>query len=278
MSIKIGIAGCGGFVGQAVYGSVNTEAKKDIVLYDPIKFPEESNWDDVLLCSHLFLCLPTPMRTDHDYGTQDFSIYIDVLGDLIKANYKGIVIIKSTVLYDNIAPFLSSKLNIVMNPEFLNARSAREDFQNQKLIILGGRIDHTESVENLYDECFILDCPEYLHCSHREAIEAKYFRKDLPDFNVGDTIKMMVKVAEADKVRLHPFEGTVIRKKGRGLKSTFTVRKISFGEGVERAFPLHSPAIDSLKVISRGTVRRSKLYYLRKRVGKKTRVKKDESL
>jgi len=111
-----------------------------------------------------------------------------------------------------------------------------------------------------------------------KSIEAKYLREDLPDFKVGDTIKMMVKVAEADKVRLHPFEGAVIRKSGRGLKGTFTVRKISFGEGVERSFPLHSPAIDSLKVVSRGVVRRSKLYYLRDRVGKKTRIKKAKFL
>ena len=96
-----------------------------------------------------------------------------------------------------------------------------------------------------------------------KIIEQKYLRRDLPDFNVGDTVKMMIKVAEADKVRLHPFEGTVIQKSGKGLKGTFTVRKISFGEGVERIFPIYSPTIESLKVISRGIVKRAKLYYLR---------------
>ena len=108
------------------------------------------------------------------------------------------------------------------------------------------------------------------------AIEQKYNRKDIPEFKVGDTVKMKVKVQEADKVRLHPFEGTVIRKTGRGLKGTFTVRKISFGEGVERIFPIHSPVIESLKVVSKGKVNRAKLYYLREDSSKKHRVKKEQ--
>jgi len=107
-----------------------------------------------------------------------------------------------------------------------------------------------------------------------KKVDAKHLKSELPDFEVGDTVKMKVRVQEADKVRLHPFEGTVIRKTGRGLKASFTVRKISFGEGVERTFPIHSPAIESLKIISKGIVKRSKLYYLRDRVGKKARVKK----
>lgn len=109
-----------------------------------------------------------------------------------------------------------------------------------------------------------------------QQINKKYLREDIPDFDVGDTIKMKIKVQEADKARLHPFEGTVIRKTGRGLRGTFTVRKISFGEGVERIFPLHSPMIDSLKVVSRGIVNRSKLYYLRERVGKRARVRRKQ--
>ena len=110
-----------------------------------------------------------------------------------------------------------------------------------------------------------------------KLIEKKFHSKDMPDFNVGDTVQMKIKVLEADKVRLHPFEGTVISKTKRGLKSTFTVRKISFGEGVERVFPVHSPVIESLKVIAKGKVRRSKLYYLRRMVGKQTKVKQDTS-
>ena len=110
-----------------------------------------------------------------------------------------------------------------------------------------------------------------------KKLDVKYLRSDLPDFEVGDTVKMKVKVEEAEKVRFHPFEGTVIRKTGRGLAATFTVRKISFGEGVERTFPLHSPAIDSMQIVSKGVVRRAKLYYLRDRVGKKARVKKRQT-
>ena len=107
-----------------------------------------------------------------------------------------------------------------------------------------------------------------------KQIEGNYRKQDMPEFDVGDTVKMKVKVQEADKVRLHPFEGTIIRKTGRGLKATFTVRKISFGVGVERIFPLHSPVIDSLTVISKGVTKRSKLYYLRDRLGKAARIKK----
>ena len=105
-------------------------------------------------------------------------------------------------------------------------------------------------------------------------IEAKHLREKAPKVEVGDTLKMKIKVTEADKVRVHPFEGTVISKSGRGINESFTVRKISFGEGVEKTFPLHSPLISSLKVVSKGHVHRAKLYYLRDRIGKKARVKK----
>lgn len=107
-----------------------------------------------------------------------------------------------------------------------------------------------------------------------KKLSEKQLRSDLPDFEVGDTIKMMVRVQEADKSRLHPFEGTVVRKTGRGLKGTFTVRKIVYGEGVERVFPLHSPVIESLNIVTKGIVARARLYYLRDRVGKKARVKR----
>ena len=107
--------------------------------------------------------------------------------------------------------------------------------------------------------------------------ENSYFKTELPLFNVGDTVKMKIKVKEADKVRLHPFEGTVISINNRGLKSTFTVRKVSFGEGIERIFPIHSPVIESLKVVHKGKTHRAKLYYLRDRVGKSARVKKDQA-
>lgn len=109
-------------------------------------------------------------------------------------------------------------------------------------------------------------------------IEQPYLRNDLPDFKVGDFIKMKVKVIESDKVRIHPFEGTVIRKKGQGLKSTFTVRKLSFGEGVERTFPLYSPTIENITVISHGNVKRARLYYLRDRSGKSARIKNEAAV
>lgn len=107
-------------------------------------------------------------------------------------------------------------------------------------------------------------------------LEKKYIRTDLPKFNVGDTIKMKIKVIEADKARLHPYEGTVIRKSGIGIGASFVVRKISFGEGVERTFPLHSPVIESLSVVAKGKASRAKLYYLRGREGKRARVKKEQ--
>ena len=110
-----------------------------------------------------------------------------------------------------------------------------------------------------------------------KRINTKHIKNELPDFEVGDTVKMKVKVEEAEKIRMHPFEGIVIRKTGRGLAASFTVRKISFGEGVERTFPLHSPAIDSLKVVSKGVVKRAELYYLRDRIGKLAKVKKKQT-
>ena len=107
-------------------------------------------------------------------------------------------------------------------------------------------------------------------------IEEKSLRTDIPDFKVGDIVKMRIKVQEADKIRFHPFEGTVIRKTGKGFKGSFTVRKVAFGEGVEKIFPLHSPVIESLTVVSKGSVKRSRLYYLRDRVGKAARVEREQ--
>jgi large subunit ribosomal protein L19 len=105
-----------------------------------------------------------------------------------------------------------------------------------------------------------------------EDLEKEQLRKDLPEFNVGDTLRVFVKTIEMDKVRVHPFEGTVIAKKGRGINESFTVRKTSYGEGVERVFPLHSPGIEKIEVVNKGKVRRAKLYYLRKRTGKRAKV------
>lgn len=104
-----------------------------------------------------------------------------------------------------------------------------------------------------------------------KEIEQKFFAKrDFPSFNVGDTVKVFVKIPEGpDKFRLHPYEGVVIAKKGKGLNETFTVRKISFGEGIERVFPLGTSAIEKIQVIRSGKVKRAKLYYLRGKIGKR---------
>jgi large subunit ribosomal protein L19 len=100
-------------------------------------------------------------------------------------------------------------------------------------------------------------------------IAKEYMNKEMPKFNVGDTVKVLTKIAEgADKFRLHPFEGLVIAKGGSGISCNFTVRKVSSGEGVERVFPLYSPVIERIEVIRRGKVHKSKLYYLRNKIGK----------
>ena len=106
-----------------------------------------------------------------------------------------------------------------------------------------------------------------------QQLEAEQMQsKKVPDFRAGDTVEVKVKVKEGDRERLQAFEGVVIAVRSRGLNSAFTVRKISFGEGVERVFPLYSPNIDSITVVRRGVVRRAKLYYLRGRRGKSARI------
>ncbi len=101
-----------------------------------------------------------------------------------------------------------------------------------------------------------------------EKIESEQYRKDKADFAVGDTVRVHTKVVEGDKERIQIFSGVVMGKRGHGLNETFTVRRISYGEGVERVFPLHSPRVDKIEVERKGEVRRAKLTYLRKRLGK----------
>jgi len=102
------------------------------------------------------------------------------------------------------------------------------------------------------------------------------FKKDLGSFNVGDTVKVYVKVVEGDKERIQPFQGVVIGRKGGGTRESFTVRKISFGVGVERVFPVCSPNVDRVELIKLGKVRRAKLYYLRTKKGKAAKIKEKE--
>lgn len=105
-----------------------------------------------------------------------------------------------------------------------------------------------------------------------EAEEIAKAAKDIPEFRPGDTVRVGVKVVEGNRTRVQNFEGVCIARSNRGMGSNFTVRKISFGEGVERVFPLYSPNIDSIAVVRRGVVRRAKLYYLRGRTGKRARI------
>ncbi|MFN2556912.1 MAG: 50S ribosomal protein L19 [Nitriliruptorales bacterium] len=106
-----------------------------------------------------------------------------------------------------------------------------------------------------------------------DVVEQAYLRDDIPDFRPGDTVRVHVRVVEGNRARTQIFEGVVLRRQGGGLRETFTVRKVSFGVGVERTFPVHTPSIDRIEVTRRGKVRRAKLYYLRERVGKKARIK-----
>lgn len=108
-------------------------------------------------------------------------------------------------------------------------------------------------------------------------IEQQQLKDNVPDFRAGDTVRVYVKVVEGNKERIQPFEGVVITKRNEGLKSTFTVRKISHSVGVERSFMLHSPRVDRVEVIRHGAVRRAKLYYLRSKVGRAARIKEDRN-
>ena len=106
-----------------------------------------------------------------------------------------------------------------------------------------------------------------------DSVDAASLRSDLPDFRPGDTVKVHVKVVEGNRSRIQVFQGVVIRRHGGGLRETFTVRKVSFGTGVERTFPVHTPIIDKMEVVTRGDVRRAKLYYLRELRGKKAKIR-----
>jgi large subunit ribosomal protein L19 len=106
-----------------------------------------------------------------------------------------------------------------------------------------------------------------------DLVDQSSLRDDVPDFSPGDTLKVHVRVVEGNRERVQVFQGYVLRRQGGGLQETFTVRKVSFGVGVERTFPVHSPIISKIEVVSRGDVRRAKLYYLRDRVGKAAKIK-----
>ena len=106
-----------------------------------------------------------------------------------------------------------------------------------------------------------------------DFVDNQYLRSDIPDFGSGDEVKVHVKVVEGNKERVQIFQGNVIRRQGSGVAETYTVRKVSYGVGVERTFPIHTPTVAKIEVVSRGDVRRAKLYYLRDRVGKAAKIK-----
>jgi large subunit ribosomal protein L19 len=106
-----------------------------------------------------------------------------------------------------------------------------------------------------------------------DTLDAASLRSDVPDFRPGDTLKVHVRVVEGNRSRVQVFQGVVIRRQGSGVRETFTVRKVSFGVGVERTFPVHTPALDKIEVVTRGDVRRAKLYYLRELRGKKAKIR-----
>ena len=106
-----------------------------------------------------------------------------------------------------------------------------------------------------------------------DIIDAESLRDDIPTFSPGDTLKVHVRVVEGNKERVQVFQGVVIRRQGSGVRETFTVRKVSYGVGVERTFPVHSPVVAKIEPVTRGAVRRAKLYYLRDRVGKAAKIK-----
>jgi large subunit ribosomal protein L19 len=110
-----------------------------------------------------------------------------------------------------------------------------------------------------------------------DVVERAQLRDDLPDFRPGDTVKVHVRVVEGSRERIQVFQGFVLRRQGGGLRETFTVRKVSFGVGVERTFPVHSPSIAKVELVMRGDVRRAKLYYLRERTGRAAKIKEKRS-
>ena len=106
-----------------------------------------------------------------------------------------------------------------------------------------------------------------------DLVDQQNLRDDIPDFNSGDTVKVYVRVVEGNRQRVQVFEGVVLRRQGSGVRETFTVRKLSFSVGVERTFPVHSPVLEKIEMVTQGDVRRAKLYYLRDRIGKRAKVK-----
>tara|TARA_Y100000310_G_C20588626_1_gene766763 strand:- start:57 stop:854 length:798 start_codon:yes stop_codon:yes gene_type:complete len=174
--MEIGIIGFG-YVGQALYASINDDMKKtgnEIYIYD--KFRKNYNDDDslnnVYKSKVLFLCLPSP-SLPNDQGRQDFSAYGEVITELLKIKYKGLVVIKGTVQHHFIEPY-ADEFRMVYNPEFLSQNTSVNDFKNQEYTILGGDTYNTKYLESIYNKYFDLNNPVYEHCTLKEAADIKY--------------------------------------------------------------------------------------------------------
>ena len=167
--MRIGIAGFG-FVGQAVYSGIKNKDKDNVVIYD--KYMQEYKHTEALISTEIiFVCLPT-LNNDKEQDITAFEEFFETIKD-----YKGIVVIKSTILFSNIEKY-NENFNIVMNPEFLNQNSSIEDFLTQEILILGGRADHTFKVLDIYRSDFNLDFDNMSveFCTQQEAIDFKYLR------------------------------------------------------------------------------------------------------
>lgn len=172
---KIGIVGLG-FVGSAVYNAI--PLKSNIIVYDKYKKGYDKNLKSIKSCEYIFTCLPTLENPD---GTQCFDAYEIFFKEM--KGYNGIIIIKSTVLYSNIKKYID-KFNIVMNPEFLNQNTAYDDFKKEKVVILGGRIDHVDKVCKLYNSRIGKSHCKYEFCTHEEAINVKYIHNNYHAYKV----------------------------------------------------------------------------------------------
>lgn len=177
--MKIGIAGFG-FVGQALRSAM----VESPVIYDPFKSSLDGTIEDLSVCDVVFCCLPTPKMKDGEQNLSAYSAFLDSLTDAVENNplkskirpaQTPILVIKSTAVYRKLKEIVDGRFNIVLNPEFLNQNSSVEDFQNQNVIILGGRVDHCIEVQKAYKQFFCFETnPKFEHCTAEEASQVKY--------------------------------------------------------------------------------------------------------
>jgi large subunit ribosomal protein L19 len=164
--------------------------------------------------------------------------------------------------HEKSAPGLARRLGLWQNEEVARIKSALPQ---------GSHREFKTNENNVFDLRAKTDCDIKMHIL--DSVDAKTLKSDIPAFRVGDNVKVHVNIIEGNRSRVQVFQGVVIRRSGESVRETFTVRKISFQVGVERTFPVHSPVIDKIELVSRGDVRRAKLYYLRELRGKKAKIR-----